>query len=130
MTPGEESCVLHEWRQAWKSQNDKARWRNASAGALGEDVDGSTDSMQTFTGVCEAQLRKMTDVEQFPLCLKHMFPSKEIALIRIAEEANLFGIRIQIRRSDHFQLHVYGSGDDLFHVRSCALLQLFLPVDS
>ena len=78
------------------------------AGALGEDVDGSTDSTQTFTGVCEAQLRTMNDVEQFPLCLKHSFPSKEIALIHIVEEANLFGIRTQIRMSDHFQLHVYG----------------------
>jgi hypothetical protein len=74
--------------------------------------------MQTFTGVCEVQLRIMTDVEQFPFCLKHTFPSKEIALICIAGEANLFGIRIQIRRSDHFQLvHVYGqSVGDPCHV--------------
>ncbi len=75
--------------------------KSTSAAALG-DIDGSIESSGTFTDVCYRQLRTLANVEQLPLCLKHTFPSKEIAMMHIAKEANLFGIRIQIRRSDHF----------------------------
>ena len=51
-----------------------------------------------------------------PLRKDHTFPNKEILMLRIAEEANLFGVRIQSRRSDCFQLQVYGAAGDPFHV--------------
>ena len=60
----------------------------------------------------------MKDVELNPLRKGDTFPNKEIVMLRIAEEANLFGIRIQTRRSDLFQLQVYGVGGDPFHVHA------------
>jgi hypothetical protein len=42
----------------------------------------------------------MVEVYNEPFLLGHTFPTKEIVLMRVAEEANLFGVRIGIKRSD------------------------------
>jgi hypothetical protein len=97
----------------WKRTKDKAR-RSASNAANTDE--GSIDSSTTFTGVCDLTLRTMSEVEQYPLCIGHSFPTKDRVLPRIAEEANLFGVRIKIKRSDSHQIHVYGVNDD-FHVQ-------------
>ena len=49
----------------------------------------------------------MGEVYNKPLLQGHTFPTKEIVLMRIAEEANLFGVRIGIKRSDHLQVRVH-----------------------
>ena len=41
----------------------------------------------------------MSQVEESPMKVGHTYPNKEIALIRIAEEANLSGCMITIGRS-------------------------------
>jgi hypothetical protein len=59
----------------------------------------------------------MSEVEQYPLCVDHSFPTKDRVLLWIAEEANLFGVWIKIKHSDSHQIHVYGVNDD-FYVRA------------
>jgi hypothetical protein len=68
------------------------------------------------TGNLSPQLRNMTSVEKDKLMVNHTFPSKEILLIRIAEEANLSGINVSVKRSDDFRLEVVGSKQSQFEV--------------
>jgi hypothetical protein len=89
----------------WKRKNDKARQSVSNTANTGE---GSIDSSTTFTGVCDLTLRTISEVEQYPLCIGHSFPTKDRVLHQIAEEANLFGVRIKIKHSDSHQIHVYG----------------------
>ena len=56
---------------------------------------GSMGSNQT--GNLSLQLRNMTSVEKEKLMVNHTFPSKEILLIRIAEEANHTGVNISVK---------------------------------
>jgi hypothetical protein len=58
----------------------------------------------------------MTSVESDPLLVDHTFPSKEILIICIAEEANLSGINISVKRSDDFRFEVVGSKQSKFAV--------------
>ena len=58
----------------------------------------------------------MMDVEANSLKEGHMFPSKDIFLMRIAEEAILWNIHVQAMRSDYSNLRVVGSS---FFVASC-----------
>jgi hypothetical protein len=109
-------AAMTDWVKTWKRDNDANR-RTAAAAAALRDFDESLDpSCDLFTGVCSRTLREMKDVELHPLRKGDTFPNKEILMLRIAEEANLFAIRIQTRRSDLFQLQVYGAGGDPFHV--------------
>jgi hypothetical protein len=50
----------------------------------------------------------MTEVELHPLELGHTFPTKDITLMRIAEEANLWGVCIIMKRSDTHQIRTVG----------------------
>ena len=49
----------------------------------------------------------MTDVEVSPILIGHMFPTKEILLIQIVEEANFCGCQIAIQRSENLRVHKY-----------------------
>jgi predicted transcriptional regulator len=42
----------------------------------------------------------MTEVKESPLKVGDTFPTKERLLLRIVEEANLYGFRMAIKRSD------------------------------
>ena len=55
---------------------------------------------------------------EVPLCLSHTFPVNELVLLWIAEEANLFGIRMKVTWSDNHQVKVAGVAGDLFHVHA------------
>jgi hypothetical protein len=61
-------------------------------------------------------LQTMVTVSSSPLLEGHTLPNKETLLMRIAEEANLFGVWIKIVRSDGLQVDVRGADGDLFHV--------------
>ena len=116
MSARDADAAITDWKNKWKRDNDANR-RTAAAAAALRDFDESLDpSCDLFTGVCSRTLREMKDVELHPLHKGDTFPNKEIPMLRIAEEANLFAIRIQTRRSDLFQLQVYGAGGDPFHV--------------
>jgi hypothetical protein len=116
MSERDASAAVTEWKKKWKRTNDANR-RTAAAAAALQDVDESLDpSGDLYTGVCTRSLWEMKDVEINPLRKGDTFPNKEILMLRIAEEANLFAVRFQTRRSDLFQLQVYGAGGDPFHV--------------
>ena len=59
-------------------------------------------------GITTDTLRMMTEVEAHRLSDGHMFPTKEIFWIRIAEEAILRNISVRSLRSDHMQMKVIG----------------------
>ena len=112
------NAAVTAWEKKWKRNNDANR-RTAAAAAALQDVDESLEPSAgdlLYTGVCTRTLREMKDVELNPLRKGDTFPNKEILMLRIVEEANLFAVRIQTRRSDLFQLQVYGAGGDPFHV--------------
>ncbi len=75
-------------------------------------VDGTTG----YTGCISQKFRPMVEVTNAPLLEGHTFPDKEIALMRIVEEANLYGVRIKIIQSDGFQVDARGVNGDPFHV--------------
>ena len=114
MTEAEAFNHIKNWEMEWKRTKDKARRVASNAANKGE---GSIASSTTFTGVCDLTLRTMSEVEQYPLSIGHSFPTKDRVLLRIAEEANLFGVRIKIKCSNSHQIHVYGVNDD-FSVRA------------
>ncbi len=62
-------------------------------------------------GITTDTLHTMTDVEAHRLSNRHMFPTKDIFWIRIAEEAILRNISMQSLRSDHMQMKVIGKHD-------------------
>ena len=102
--------ALKTWRVERKAHSDKIqRLRRKELRAGG--IMGSN-----HTGNLSPQLRNMTSVEKDKLMVNHTFPSKEILLIRIAEEANLSGINVSVKRSDDFRLEVVGSKQSQFEV--------------
>jgi hypothetical protein len=58
----------------------------------------------------------MVEVTNAPLLEGHTFPDKEIVLLWIVEESNLYGVRIKIIWSDGFQVDARGVNVDPFHV--------------
>ena len=61
-------------------------------------------------------MRLMMEVELHPLQIEHTFPTKNITLLRIAEEANLWGVRIILKRSDTHQIRSVGLQDTFYVV--------------
>ena len=102
--------VLKRWRIERKAYNDKMqrirRKELRAGGSMGSN----------HTGHLSPQLRNMTTVEREKLMVNDTFPSKEILLIRIAEEANLTGVNISVKRSDDFRFEVVGSKQSHFSV--------------
>jgi hypothetical protein len=58
----------------------------------------------------------MVEVTDAPLLEGHTFPDKKIVLMKIVEEANLYGVRIKIIWSDGLQVDARGLNGDPFHV--------------
>ena len=116
MSPEEAAAVIHKWRLDWKRQRDLHR-RTAAATGGRQDFDVDLDMSSRFTGICNPLFRTMVEVYNQPLLVGHTFPTKELVLMRIAEEANLFGVRVGIKRSDHLQIRVHAYGDP-FHVHA------------
>ena len=64
-------------------------WRNRQGDVDGcSFVDGGTIE---YTGCTGGILQPMVTVSSSPLLEGHTFPNKETLLMRVAEEANLFG---------------------------------------
>lgn len=114
MNPQEAKEALGQWAKAWKKERDKVRRKNVH----GNGVDGCSfsDASVGYTGCITSQFRLMTEVAEFPLAEGQTFPDKDTLLIRIGEEANLYGVRTKIVRSDAFQVDVRGMKGDPFHV--------------
>ena len=92
----EASFALLQWQASWKSDRDRDRRKNAEM----------TNVTIDYTGVVSDIMRTMTEVHASWLQVGHTFPTKEILLLRIAEEASLLGVRITIKWSDRFQVMV------------------------
>ena len=58
------------------------------------------------------KIQLMTQVEDSPMKVGHTYPTKEMVLIRIAEEANLSGCMITISRSCSKRIFASGARDN------------------
>jgi hypothetical protein len=96
MFEAEASMTIGSWEQLCKRRNNANRHSVAAAAAL-RDFDESIETCgKIYSGVTTKTLRQMNKVELSPLQLHHTFPSKETVMLQVAEEANLFGVRIQV----------------------------------
>jgi hypothetical protein len=66
----------------------------------------------------------MSDVEVTPLLKGHTFPTKEILLIRIAEEANFCGCQIAIVQSHNYQVYIQGCAGFFFQIKAFCSVKL------
>ena len=89
------TMVLNQWRVERKAYTDKLQ--RACRKSFG--TENSFENEHTG-GVSISQLRMMTEVQASPLVVGHTFYDKEILLLRIAEEANLSGCQVSLKRSD------------------------------
>ncbi len=82
--------AIKEWRVLHKAHTDKMQREHRT-------LFGSNAATEIeHSGVVDARLWLMLDVEVTPLLKGHTFPMKEILLIQIAEEANFCGCQIAI----------------------------------
>ena len=82
--------AIKVWRALCKAHTDKMQREHRT-------LFGSNDLTEIeYSGVEDARLWIMLDVEVTPLLKGHTFPTKEILLIQIAEEANFCGCQIAI----------------------------------
>jgi hypothetical protein len=92
MSAAEAQIAIKEWRVLYKAHRDKMQMEQRML--FGSNVATEIE----YSGVVDARLWLMLDVEVTPLLKGHSFPTKEILLIRIAEEANFCGCQIAIVR--------------------------------
>ncbi len=110
--------AIKEWRVLRKAHTDKMQREHRA-------LFGSNASTEIeYSGVVDARLRLMSDVEVTPLLKGHTFPTKDILLIRIAEEANFCGCQIAIVQSNNYQVYVRGCAGSLFQVKASCSIKL------
>jgi hypothetical protein len=98
--------VLKKWRKERKRYTDGVALQKRR-----ELLDDFTFDESTYTGVLSDKIRLMSQVEDSPMKVGHTYPTKEIVLIRIAEEANLSGCMIKIARSCSQRVIASGARD-------------------
>jgi hypothetical protein len=82
--------AIKEWRVLCKAHTDKMQREHRL-------LFGSNAATKIeYSGVVDARLWLMSDVEVTPLLKGHTFPTKEIILIRTTEGANFCGCQIAI----------------------------------
>ncbi len=90
-----------------------------------QDVFGSNATTEIeYSGVVDARLWLMLDVEVTPLFKGCTFPTKEILLIQIAEETNFCGCQIAIVWSNNCQVYVRGCAGPLFQIKAFCFVKL------
>jgi hypothetical protein len=88
MSAAKVQIAIKEWRVLCKAHTDKTQREQRT-------LFGSNAATEIeYSGMVDARLWLMLDVEVTPLLKGHTFPTKEILLIRIAEEANCCGCQI------------------------------------
>ena len=112
MTKERANAVLKLWRKERKKYTD-----SIAAAEMKRRKSGGDDGID-YTGVATDRLRLMTTVEEAPICVGHNYPTKEILMMRIAEEANLKNCEVAIGRSDARRLHVKGRKGVPFSVKA------------
>ncbi len=102
MTAAKAQEAIKEWRVLCKAHTDKMQREHRTLFGL-----NATTEIE-YSGVVDARLWLMLDVEVTPLLKGHTFPMKEILLIQITEEANFCGCQIAIVQSNNYQVYVRG----------------------
>jgi len=88
------TMVLNQWKVERKAYTDKLQREHHKLLVTNSEFEIE------HTGVLISQLHMMTEVQASPLVVGHTFYDKEILLLRIAEEANLSGCQVSLKRSD------------------------------
>jgi hypothetical protein len=84
-----QKIAIDQWEKDWKRDRDKHR-RNCQGALDGcSFVDGGTIE---YTGCTYDILHPMVNVSNSPLPEGHKFPDKETLIMRVADEANLYGV--------------------------------------
>ncbi len=116
--------AIKEWRVLHKAYTDMVKREQRM-------LFGSNAANEIkYSGVSDARLWLMMDVEVIPLLKGHTFPTKEILLIQIAEEANYCGCQIAIVQSDNYQVYVRGCSGSNFQVKASCSIKLGCKVTS
>ena len=110
--------AIKEWRVLRKAHTDKMQREHRT-------LFGSNATTEIeYSGVVDARLWLMSDVEVTPLLKGHTFLTKEILLIHISEEANYCGCQIAIVRSDNYQVHIQVCVGTLFQIKAFCSVKL------
>ena len=104
--------TIKEWRDLRKAYTDKVQREQRML--FGSNAANEIE----YSGVSDAGLWLMMDVEVTPLLKGHTFPTKEILLIRTAKEANYCGCQIAIFQSDNYRVYVRGCSGSNFHMKA------------
>jgi hypothetical protein len=118
MTTSKAQEVMKEWRVLRKAHTDKMQREHRTL--LGSNAATEIE----YSGVVNARLWLMSDVEVTPLLKGHTFPAKEILLIQIAKEAIFCGCQIAIVRTDNYQVHVQSCVGSLFQIKAFCSIKL------
>ena len=101
--------LIMKWRKDRKKYTDHLALMKRKVQSK-EDVQ-AYDTSDEFTGVLVEKIRLQTQVEETPMMVGHTYPTKEIVLLRIAEEANVSGCMISFVRSDSKRVYATGGRD-------------------
>ncbi len=118
MTAAKAQEAVKEWRVLCKAHTDKMQREHRTL--FGPNAATEIE----YSGVVDARLWLMLDVEVTPLLKGHTFLTKEILLIQIAEEANFFGCQIAIVWSNNYQVYVQGCAGSLFQIKAFCSFKL------
>ncbi len=114
----EAAQMIKDWRVARKRYTDGlAKKRRDAQRNKTKDLPVTVVAVEQYTGVVIDSIRPMSTVADSPMAVGHTYPSKEVALIRIAEEANYSGCQVAIARSDLLRVQAYGRKGSSFEVR-------------
>ena len=105
--------TLKDWRVKRKSETDALRRKISQSSLEKSKIEGpeniSDNNNIVFTGDVSPVMRTMVQVSTEPLQVGHNFPTRDIMLLRVLEEANLYGVYITISRSDSLQFLASGN---------------------
>jgi hypothetical protein len=118
MTEAGANAEIKKWRKARKKYTDGLLAAKAKMRKSLEETDNYDDDAVVYLGVTTPFLRTMSDVEAQPMCVDHNYPSKEVLLLRIAEEANLYNVEVANVRSCNKRVYYDGRAGAQFRVRA------------
>ncbi len=118
MTAAKAHEAIKEWRVLRKEHTHKMQREHRT-------LFGSNAATEIeYSGVVNARLWLMLDVEITPLLKGNTFPTKEILLIQIVEEANLCGCQIAFVWSNNYQIYIWGCAGSLYQIKAFCFVKL------
>ncbi len=126
MTPDKADAARKSYTiecQKFREEHRRERLRAAKGELFGK---------KDYTGDVTPTLRPMAQVINFHLKLGHIFPDRDLIVLRIAEEAHFHGISFQTDKSDELKLYcrgpdgflVYATNSDYgWMVTRCSVLE-------